>query len=149
MARVDAIPDGQPLTYEIINQLISQVNKIKDVPEEEEQLIEISTPKVNVNNKDQVAKIHASIKDFTLAKNDSNKRVEVNFPKETFTDNPIVVASIMDMDKSVGGISMANLTIIEVTNKGFVARVQTLKSSKDLINLKVSYIAIGPGKSAA
>lgn len=148
MARVNAISEGQPLTYEILNQIISEINKIKDVPEDFGQNIEVYGPSIGMSEQDTV-KIVADSKQFDVKAKDISTVVDVSFSRggNFSKDSVIVVASIVDrsLGKTGGGAQMANVTITSVSNTGFQARVQILKAVKQNISLELHYVAIGAG----
>lgn len=148
MARVNGISDGQPLTYELLNQIISEVNKIKDVPEDFGQNIEVYGPSLGMSEQDTV-KVVSDVHEFSVADNNITANVDVKFKRggNFSKDEIIVVASIVDraFGKSGGGAQMANVTITNITTTGFEARVQILKKVKQKVPLELHYIAIGAG----
>jgi hypothetical protein len=148
MARVNGISDGQPLTYELLNQIISEVNKIKDVPEDFGQNVEVYGPSLGMSEQDTV-KVVSDVHQFDIKAKDITVNLDVKFKRggNFSKDNIVVVASIVDraFGKSGGGAQMANVTITNITTTGFEARVQILKQVKQNISLELHYIAIGAG----
>lgn len=154
MARVNAISEGQPLTYDLINEIINQVNQVKELPDDFGQSVEVYGPDIGMSDQDTV-KIVTGSEDFAFGVNDSSKSIEIKFKPQKnkngviFSKNQvIVVASVVDteINKAGGGIQMANLTITSITKSGFEATVQILKAdSKKKLNMTVNYIAIGAG----
>ena len=147
MARVDAIPDGQPLTYEVINQIITEVNKIQDVSEEERQTIEVSGPGIRQTAQD-TAKIVSGIKTFTLRANDNAVNVDIFFPTPFINDNVVVTANLVDKifgQIGPGGVQISNITVTEVTGRKCRVRVDVLKTVTIASDLEIHYIAVGPG----
>lgn len=148
MARLNGISDGQPLTYELLNQIISEVNKIKSVPEDSDQSIKVDGPAIGLSDQDSV-KIISDVHQFDVKGNDITVNLDINFKKGgSFSkENIIITTSIVDraLGKSGGGAQMANVTITNISTKGFEARVQILKQVKKPISLELHYIAIGAG----
>lgn len=151
MARIDAIPDGQPLTYETLNSIISEVNKIKDVPENNQQVINVFGPKIKKSDNDTV-KIISGQRNFEVKAKDSTMFLRISFDTNanagTFSNDQVVVtASLMDREtgKKGEGISMSDITIVSVDKKGFEVRFKFMKAPDHTVNLTLNYIAIGPG----
>ena len=151
MARINAVSEGQPLTYELINQIINEVNKIKEIPEDFGQNVEVYGPNLGMSEEDTV-KIVTGEYEFELKSKNLDANLDIPFRSGKSgtifnKDNVIVTASIVDTahGKKGGGIQMANLTITNVTKTQFEARVQVLKSINRNVPLKIHYIAIGAG----
>jgi hypothetical protein len=151
MARINAVSEGQPLTYELINQIINEVNKIKEVPEDFGQSVEVYGPDLGMSEEDTV-KIVTGEYEFSLTAKDLTRNLNIPFRSGKSgtifnKDNVIVTASVVDTahGKKQGGVQMATLTITDVTKTNFEARIQVLKSVNDKVDLKVHYIAIGAG----
>ena len=151
MARINAISEGQPLTYELINQIINEVNKIKEIPEDFGQNIEVYGPDLGMSEEDTV-KIVSGVYELEVKAKDITKQIDIPFRSGKSgtifnKDNVIVTASIVDRvhGKDNGGVQMANLTITNVTKTGFEAKIQILKAVKKNVSLQVHYIAIGAG----
>lgn len=151
MARINAISEGQPLTYELINQIINEVNKIKELPEDFGQNVEVYGPDLGMSEEDTV-KIVSGVYEFDIKGKDISRDIDVPFRSRASgtifnKDNVVVTASIVDRErgKSGAGIQMATLTITNITKTGFEAKVRLIKSLKDTVTLQVHYIAIGAG----
>lgn len=150
MARINAISEGQPLTYELINQIISEVNKIKELPEDFGQNVEVYGPDLGLSEEDTV-KIISGVHEFEIKAKDTTVNIDVSFRKggTIFNkDNIVLTASIVDTKhgKIGGGVQMATVTVTEITKTGFSAKVQILKSvQKNNVTLFLHYIAIGAG----
>lgn len=149
MARLNVISEGQPITYDVLNQIIQDLNNLqKNVPEDTDQNIEVEGPDIGRSDQDSV-KIISGIKQFDIKGNDIVVNVDVKFPKGNFSKNSVVVvASVIDKNfgqGAGGGAQMANATITNISTNGFVARVQILKSVKKQVSLELHYIAIGAG----
>lgn len=152
MARVNTISDGQPLTYDILNQIISEVNKIKDVPEDYGMNVEVYGPDMAGTSDQDTAKIISGTYQFDIKEKDTTVNLEIPYGRGApfSKDNVIVVASVVDkfLGKGTGGVQMANVTITGINKTKFEARVQILKSVKQKVALQLNYIAIGAGPRA-
>lgn len=151
MARINAISEGQPLTYELINQIINEINKVKEIPDDFGQNIEMYGPDLGMSEQDTV-KVATGVYEFNIKAKDIVKDIEVPFrSRKTGTifnkGNVVVTATVVDTatGKAGGGTQMATLTITGVTKTGFKARVQILKSVEKNVTMKINYIAIGAG----
>lgn len=150
MARINAISEGQPLTYDLINEIINQVNEVKEIPDDFGDAVEVYGPDLGKSQQDSVSIVTGSYK-FNIGKNEISKDVEIKFNTKKNNgkifnkDSVIVTASVVDVEigKNNGGIQMATLTITKITKTGFNARVQILKESDSQTTLKIHYIAIG------
>ena len=78
MARINAVSEGQPLTYELINQIINEVNKIKEVPEDFGQSVEVYGPDLGMSEEDTV-KIVTGEYEFSLTAKDLTRNLNIPF----------------------------------------------------------------------
>jgi len=141
MARINTISDGSPITYELINTMIQEINKIKELPEDSNQNIVVRGPGLANNN--NTAKIIAGREKITLGANDLALNKNIKFVNNGFSsDNPIVTASMVDADDE-GGVQLANITITEVNKSNFTVKIKLLKARKKAVNFTVNYIAVG------
>lgn len=146
MARVDPIQDGQPITYELFNQLIDAVNNPKG-NDKTQQDVEVYILKQLGPKIEKTAVIDAGTVSFTMPKNDTTKVVNIKYKSANFTEVPVVTATLLDTVKKGGGISLANITIIDVSKDSCDIKIKTLKSDDSETTLKINYIAIGAGST--
>jgi len=146
MARVPALNDGQPLTYELINKIIEKIGSIKEPREDQSQNIEILGPRIGRTEEDKV-KIVVGTHAFNLSGNAVNQNEKITFKNSPFSKVPFVVASIIDIDgKKNPDANMPTVVITGVDQAFFEAKVFVLKAKKKNVPLQISYMAIGPGK---
>lgn len=147
MARIPALSDGQPLTYELINKIIEKLGSIKDPVEDQSQNIEVYGPNINRTSSGR-AKIVSGVASRSLSTDSVEQifTIEYNQGKSgtLFTKVPVVVATLVDPEKG-GSPDMATLTIIEQSQKNFKVKVRVLKGKKKNIPIIINYIAIGAG----
>lgn len=147
MARIPALSDGQPLTYELINKIIEKLGSIKDPIEDQSQNIEVYGPNINRTSRGR-AKIVSGVASRSLKTSAVEEifTIEYNQGKAgtLFTKPPIVVATLVDSEKGADP-DMATLTIIEQNQKNFKVKVRVLKSKKKNVPIIINYIAIGAG----
>lgn len=151
MTSLSPISDGQPLTYELINQIIGAVNNLSKSSSEAgtERVIEVFGPNITATNNVQIF-IGEFILNFGNIKNakESTAKATVQFGNKPFTSNPYVVMSIVDpSNDEASDISYVSLTAINITKSGFTCMARRLVAGKDAKNkdkLKVNFVAIGP-----
>lgn len=144
MARIPALSDGQPLTYELINKIIEKLGSIKEPAEDQSPNILFFGPNLKQTSKDTTIVICGS-HSFNMPANAPSNPVTVKFKSgKKFIKPPIVTANIVDPVKG-GSPDMATLVITEQKVDEFVVKVSVLKSNKKAIPLQINYIAVGPG----
>ena len=147
MARIPALSDGQPLTYELINKIIEKLASIKDPVEDQSQNIEVYGPNINRTSRGRT-KIVSGTQAFNLSSDSVEQIFTIEYNKgkagTLFTKVPIVTATIVDPERG-GSPEMATLTIIEQSPKEFKVKVKVIKSKKKNIPIRINYIAIGAG----
>lgn len=151
MARIPPIYEGQPITYETLNLIIQEVNKIKNLPEDFGQDIVVYGNKVGIGRSEgDDVKIAVGTATVQVKQNDITKNVTLPFDS-VFSKPPVVVATIVDTQNGKNNaIQMATITIINITNNNAEARIQLLKAEKkNQVDLEVNYIAIGAGPRAS
>lgn len=142
------ITDGEPITYDFLQQLASQVialeKKISDNNTSgRRQRINVAGPGFkNINN-------------ITIICDSQNLEVDqkktynfnINFPAAAFSTVPHVVATIADTDdgtkKDQIQAPYATVSIGKVNKQSFKCRVDLIKADTKNTKIKVNYIAIG------
>lgn len=140
MAKIN-ISEGQPFTYQVLNQIIEAVNNIKD-PADPEKEIYVDGPVFLKNNK---PKIIFGKQRVSITKNQTTFVESIKFPSQFSNDQPIVLASIVDTDPK-SSRQLGYLTIIEIDKEKFKYTIKLLKTqAKGDVNFEVHYIALGMG----
>lgn len=145
MARIPALSDGQPLTYELINKIIEKLGSIKEPAEDQSPNILFFGPNLKQTSKDTTIVMCGSYS-FNMPASAPSTSITVKFNKsgKKFIKPPIVTATILDPIKGKTP-DLATLVIMEQKTDEFVAQVGILTSKKKAIPLQINYIAIGPG----
>lgn len=150
MARVNPISDGQPLTYELLNQIINAVNDIKV----EQRDIRKSIIDVIANNikgdDDEIVKVRLGTLELEFIKGEAGARKSVTWgSRVTFTEKPFVAISVEDPTEK--NIVLPVPVLFNVTKEGFSVRAKRLTAGvQDGVSadtLLVHYIAIGPSRA--
>jgi len=150
MVRINPISDGQPVTYELFNQMIAAINNIEDQQEElQNQVIQVFGD--NLSSQGEVVKIACGAVELSFAEKNANASAEATFSKRVaFSKRPYIALSVKD--PSVNTITLPVPVIFEVTRTGFKVRARRLTSGvkdKDVVDKMVlNYIAVGPGKAS-
>lgn len=137
------ISEGQPFTYQLLNQIVTAVNNIKD-PEDPEQEIEINGPGLSST---KLPKIIFGRENIDIDKNQTSAAVSVKFDGAFANENPIVVATLVDRQTGDGGsgTQLGYITITNITSKNFTCRIRLLKARSQDVSFQINYIAIGVG----
>jgi hypothetical protein len=151
MTSITPISDGQPVTYELINQIIGSINNLSKSTSEAgtERIIEVFGPNISQTNNVQLF-IGEFFINFGSIKNakESTATAEVEFGKKPFSALPYVIMSVVDPSNETNSeISYVSLTAINITKSGYTCKARRMVSGKDNRNkdkLKVNFIAIGP-----
>jgi len=149
---INVISEGQPVTYELINQIINTVNSIKQTSDEVSQIIEVYGGQRLGRSEDRKIIIQAG--DFPLDFGEGNSpkaaraTANVTFPTESiFNTRPYVTLAVEDVSSSSQGgkNSFITTTITDLTTKGFTVRSRRLTSNANVEKdrVRVHYIAIG------
>ena len=149
---INVISEGQPITYELINQIISTVNSVKQTTEEINQVIEVYGGERLGRAEDRKIIIQAG--DFRLNFNEGTStkaaraNAEVSFPTQSvFSKRPYVTLAVEDgTSSSKGGKnSFITTTVTDLTTKGFTVRARRLTTNANVEedSVRIHYIAIG------
>lgn len=147
MARINTIADGQPFTYQLLNNIIEAINNI-NIPEGEdgsdEELIKVVGPGINSKNKPMIVFGKDSV---DIASNETAQNGEIRFGSATGkvnfnNENPIVIASIVDA-QSGGATPIGYITITSVSNASFKYRVKLIRKRDKTTPLEINYVAFG------
>jgi hypothetical protein len=147
MARINTISDGQPFTYQLLNQIIQSINDIKEPEEGNEELIEIRGPETG-NSKNKPLIIFGS-DTLTIPENRTSDDGTIGFRVGQgsgngagFNSNPIVLATLVD-PAAGGGIPIGYLIITKITNNNFSYRVKLLRKRNNSTKVEINYVAFG------
>ena len=158
MSNLNTVPEGAPLTYELINNIINAINQLQKTDTGVNQIIEVFGARIGRKDNDQVL---IFVGEFELkfgsvstgqTKN-LNARSTIKFPSNnTFTEKPYVAIAIEDPTNTSGNMSFVVASITDLRKDGFMIRGRRLlppsgKAESDTI--RGTYIAIGPGVSRA
>lgn len=146
---INPISDGQPITYDLLNQIISQVNDVTSYTDEVRQIIEVYAQGVGLREGNKVAIAAGSI-DVRVDPNIKNINIEGTFRNVSFNENPYITATVIDRrgGPSGQGIQASVITITELTKSSFKARVSVISPVEQGTTIKVHYIAIGEVSNA-
>lgn len=139
MARLNTPSNGQPFTYQLLNQIIEEINNIKQ-PEENVDEIDVYGP--GLNNNTTKPKIIFGKDDVTVPKDQTTFSGTANFNSSFTNDSPIVIASLVDRQEG-NGVQMGHITITSISSKGFSYRIRLTKSRGKDVSFDVNYIALG------
>jgi hypothetical protein len=140
MARINTISDGQPFTYQLLNQIIQSINDIKEPEEGNEELIEIRGPETS-NSKNKPLVIFDS-DTLTIPENQTSRDATRAFRGGGFNSNPIVIATLVDPEAG-GTVPIGYLIVTKVTNNNFTYRVKLLRKRTKSTNVEINYVAFG------
>jgi hypothetical protein len=151
---VPPISDGQPITYEFLNQVVSAVNKLgKTESGESNQDIEFRGVSYALNKKDSVLVVMGkfSMEFGSLANvSSSTARKTIKF-NGNFKQPPLVFLSAVDesADKQAD-TSYVSLIATDISKSAFTCRARrTLsgKSAQKKDELVINFLAVGPAPS--
>ena len=148
---ISVISEGQPLTYELINQIISAVNSIKQTTDEINQVIEVRGALIGGNEEDRVVFQAGKVElDFSGASKASAARAvaEVTFAqKNAFSKVPYVTLGVQDptSNRQDGRNTFITTVVTDLTTKGFRIRARrlTTNANTEADQVVVHYIALG------
>lgn len=141
MARINTISDGQPFTYQLLNNIIEAVNDIK-IPEGDDadtELVKIVGPGLGSKNKPMIIFDRDSI---SIPENQTGQSGKATFRTNFNNENPIVIASLVD-NQDGGATPIGYLVVTSVTNKSFEYRVKLIRKRTKSTNMEINYVAIG------
>jgi hypothetical protein len=153
---VSPLVDGEPLTYDKINEIISALTKLRNNVNGLTNPNSGSSrfPKIDVigsnadrqkfiNNADIVS-VQIGSQLFRNFQNQTNREV-ISFDK-SFSQPPIVVAMLRksDNDAKQDAIPYAVVSLISVGKEKFEVEIKTIQTNQDLKNIRIDYIAVGP-----
>lgn len=140
MARFNTISDGQPFTYQLLNQIIESLNDVRDaVGEAEEADITIKGPGEGSQQRPLIIYDRTTVE---IPENQTAINKTAKFRTNFSNDNPVVLATIVDPDAE-DGTPMGYITIKNVTQKDFTYRIKLIRKRTKTTNLQINYIAIG------
>lgn len=158
MSNLNTVPEGAPLTYELINSIINAVNQLQKTETANQQIINAYGARIGQLDTDEVL-ILAGQFDLSFSKVSTGQtknltaRQEVSFAKDnSFTKKPYVAIAIEDPTPSDGNMSFVIASLTNVTQSGFTVRARRLMPPKGVLpsdNIVGTYIAIGSGASRA
>ena len=141
------ISDGQPVTYELLNAIINQVNSIVIPADDQKQDIMVVGNTIQTAEDDKV-KIAVGSREIDIPVSGTKDENDIKFPSNTgFKAIPFITASIIDYKGAGQGISFANATITSITKESFSVRVRLVSELKKTTTVRLNYIAIGSGSA--
>lgn len=149
---INPISDGQPITYDLLNQIITQVNSMTSPNYEKMQFIEI-IDSGNLLSKTETEKTVIVVGKERIILDAKKRQVdkEVTFPSDAnFSATPYITTSLIDtkLGPSGAGLNYGDCTIIDRGKGNFKVRV-SLVAPKDVeTGIEINYIAIGPSSNA-
>jgi hypothetical protein len=145
MAERSNLPNGLPVTYDLLDYILERLNKLQDAAKGA-----ANQQNVRVEGLSTVADNDVVIlaKEQRFRATGAKDKIEINFPGVVFTSKPMVVASIVDKDGKTRKGPQAYLTISDVTIKGFIANTFYSGASTNDIPVSIHYIAIGNVKKS-
>jgi hypothetical protein len=144
---ISPISDGQPITYELLNAIINQVNSIVIPADDQKQNIMVVGNTIQTAEDDKV-KIAVGSREIDIPVSGTKDENDIKFPSNTgFKAIPFITASIIDYKGAGQGISFANATITSITKESFSVRVRLVSELKKTTTVRLNYIAIGSGSA--
>lgn len=144
---INTITDGQPITYELLNQIIEQVNEVQVEQSDIKQIIEFYGDNLGRREDDRI-KVACGSQSVRLEKGKTRFTETFKFPSNVgFDTRPYITATIVDnrLGSSGDGTSYATLTIVNLSKVGFDMRLDLVKAPSRNTSIAVHYIAVGPG----
>ena len=139
MARLNTISDGQPFTYQLLNQMIEVINAIPQIDDEENSPVEIRGPGGTSKNKPMILFGSDTV---DIPENQTGAEGEAKFSSNFDNENPIVVATLVD-PKAGGAIPIGYLTLTSVTNNRLKYRVKLIRKRPNTTTVLINYVAFG------
>lgn len=144
---INQISDGQPVTYELLNGIINQVNSIVIPADDQKQNIIVVGNTIQTAEDDKVV-IAVGSREVEIPVNGTKDENNIKFPSNTgFKAIPYITTSIIDYKNAGQGISFANATITSITKESFSVRVRLVSELKKPTTVRLNYIAIGSGSA--
>jgi hypothetical protein len=141
------ISDGQPVTYELLNAIITQVNSIVIPADDQKQNIRVVGNTIQTAEDDKVV-IAVGSREIDVPVSGTKDENDIKFPSNTgFKAIPFITTSIIDYKGAGQGISFANATITSITKESFSVRVRLVSELKKSTTVRLNYIAIGSGSA--
>lgn len=140
MARMNTISDGQPFTYELLNNIIENLNALKEPEEGDEEFIEIDGTGKNGKRKPKI--VFNRTDTITIPANQTAIDGTEKFLSNFDNDNPVVVATLIDPEVG-GNIPIGYVIITNVTNKNFSYKIKLIRKREKGTNVRLNYIAFG------
>jgi len=147
---INPISDGEPVTYELLNAIINQVNSLAVPADDQRQIIKVYGNTIG-RKEDDVVKIALGALDVEVPTTGVVKDIKFNFPDGTnFKSTPYVTASIIDFKggESGQGISIGSLTIKSISSQNFTARLKLITDLNKATTVRINYIAVGSGPTS-
>jgi len=144
---INTITDGQPITYELLNQIIEQVNEVQVEQSDIKQIIEFYGDNLGRREDDRI-KVACGSQSIRLEKGKTRFTENIKFPSNVgFDARPYVTATVIDnrLGTSGDGTSYAALTIVNLSKAGFDIRLDLIQAPSRNTSLVIHYIAVGPG----
>lgn len=144
---LNQISDGQPVTYELLNAIITQVNSIVVPADDQKQNIMVVGNTIQTAEDDKVV-IAVGSREIDIPVSGTKDENDIKFPSNTgFKAIPFITTSIIDYKGAGQGISFANATITSITKESFSVRVRLVSELKKSTTVRLNYIAIGSGSA--
>lgn len=146
---INQISDGQPITYELLNQIIEQVNKVSTSDlNDVKQIVEVIGSGIK-RTEDARAIIAAGSITVVIPKT-SNIPIQTIKFSEIFAANPYVSVTIVDVNtsKQDGGLNAATATVVGLTASEMQVKIQLIRQIESATSIRLHYIAVGPSSNA-
>lgn len=148
MARVNPISDGQPLTYELLNQIINAVNDIKIEQEDvKRSIIDVLAPTIKGAD-DEIIKIRCGTLELDFSKGEAGAKTSVTWgDKVNFSEKPYILVTLEDPTVSAKEHLLPVSVLYNVTKNGFSIRAKRVTANPNTTSadqIIVNYMAIGP-----
>jgi uncharacterized protein (UPF0335 family) len=141
--------DGQPLTYELLKQIIEQVNRVSSSDlNDVKQIVNVYGEGIS-QQEDAKAIIVTGERVVSLARGNNSKTTQsITFPA-VFSATPYVTVTIVDVNtaKAEGGVNGAVATVVALSKIGMTVKVELLKEVTVGTTIRVHYMAVGPGNN--
>ena len=146
---INQVSDGQPITYELLNQIIEQVNKVSVVDEPD--IKQIVTVKGVGIDESEGSRTVIAVGQITvnIPRTSDIPQVPINFPV-SFTRNPYISLTIVDTEFGVkgAGINAATVTVTDLTKSNMKIKVRLIRQVDRATSVQLHYMAIGPVSNA-
>jgi hypothetical protein len=148
---ISPISDGQPITYDLLNQIISEVNRATSsiYTDEVKQIVQVFGEGIGRKEDDKaviaVGSVSVNLKGRTATID------TVKFPNNVGFDRiPYVSLTLVDPQggRAGAGINFANLAVTQLSKESFKIKVDLATPVQSPTIVNVHYIAIGPQSSA-